>query len=148
MAWAGTMPVPQYSPDGRPPKRSTLVADVIDLWNASFFRTRGVEMILYKGRERRSGRLAGTVDMHLPGFERFDVSSPSESDDSEDADSADDRDRYRYGGGGYGRPDPRRTRERKAERKKRKMEKKIKKRMKELDRTYAIFLQCVPPTVE
>ena len=150
MAWAGTMPVPQYSPDGRPPKRSTLAADVIDLWHASFFRTRGVEMILYKGRERRSGRLAGTVDMHLPGFDRFDVSSPSESEDTDDGDSADDRDRYRYGGGssGYGRSDPRRTRERKAERKKRKMEKKVKKRMKELERTYAIYLQCVPPTVE
>ncbi|RPD80602.1 hypothetical protein L226DRAFT_452709 [Lentinus tigrinus ALCF2SS1-7] len=149
MAWAGTMPVPQYSPDGRPPKRSTLTADVIDLWNASFFRTRGVEMILYKGRERRSGRLAGTVDMHLPGFDRFDVSSPSESEDTEDDDSADDRDRYRYGGGsGYSRSDTRRTRERKAERKKRKMDKKVKKRMKELERSYAIYLQCVPPTVE
>ena len=72
------MPVPQYSADGRPPKRSTLAADVIDLWNASFFRMRGVEVILYKGRERRSGRYAGTVDMNLPGFDKFDVSSPSE----------------------------------------------------------------------
>ncbi|KAI1788993.1 hypothetical protein LXA43DRAFT_599309 [Ganoderma leucocontextum] len=51
LAWAGTMPVPQYSPDGRPPKRSTLVADMVDLWNTSFFRMRGVEMILYKGGE-------------------------------------------------------------------------------------------------
>ncbi len=146
MAWAGTMPVPQYSPDGRPPKRSTLVADVIDLWNASFFRTRGVEMILYKGRERRSGRLAGTVDMNLPGFDRFDVSSPSESEDTEDDDSAGERDRYRYGGA-YGRSDPRRK-ERKAERRKRKMDKKVKKRMKELERSYAVYVQCVPPTVD
>ena len=83
LAWTGTMPVPQYSADGRPPKRSTLAADVIDLWNASFFRMRGVEVILYKGRERRSGRYAGTVDMNLPGFDKFDVSSPSESDDDD-----------------------------------------------------------------
>ncbi|KAI0723020.1 hypothetical protein C8Q76DRAFT_691598 [Earliella scabrosa] len=145
MAWAGTMPVPQYSTDGRPPKRSTLTADMIDLWNASFFLPRGVEMILYKGRERRSGRYAGTVDMHLPGFDRVDVSSPSESDDSED--EYDDRDRYRYGGA-YGRSDgdARARRERKQERKKRKMEKKIRKRTKELERSYAIYLQCVPPT--
>ena len=77
------MPVPQYSPDGRPPKRSTLAADVVDLWNTSFFRVRGVEMVLYKGRERRSGRYAGTVDVNLPGFDKVEVSSPSE-DDSED----------------------------------------------------------------
>ncbi|KAI0722154.1 hypothetical protein C8T65DRAFT_704706 [Cerioporus squamosus] len=103
MAWAGTMPVPQYSPDRRPPEA---------------------------GRERRSGRLAGTVDMHLPGFDRFDVSSPSESEDTED-DSAGERD-----------PLP----ERKAERRKRKMDKKVKKRMKELERSYAVYVQCVPPT--
>ncbi|KAI0751473.1 hypothetical protein C8Q80DRAFT_1100066 [Daedaleopsis nitida] len=144
MAWAGTMPVPQYSPDGRPPKRSTLVADMVDLWNASFFLARGVEMILYKGREGRSGRHAGKVDMHLPGFDPLDISSPSESDDSED-DA--DRDRYRYGtqGGAYGRSDPE-ARRRRADRRKRKMDKKIKKRTKEMERTYAIYLQCVPPT--
>ncbi|KAI0637899.1 hypothetical protein C8Q77DRAFT_1268803 [Trametes polyzona] len=155
MAWAGTLPVPQYSPDGRPPKRSTLTADVIDLWNASFFRARGVEMVLYKGRERRSGRMAGTVDMSLPGFDEYDVSSPSDSSD-DDADSADERHRDRYGAGAYGgaygrqaeaelREQRRARRERRAERKKRKMEKKIRKRAKELDRTYAIYLQCIPP---
>ncbi|KAI9001290.1 hypothetical protein BD414DRAFT_28832 [Trametes punicea] len=153
MAWAGTLPVPQYTPDGRPPKRSTLAADVIDLWNASFFRPRGVEMVLYKGRERRSGRMAGTVDMNLPGFDEYDVSSPSDSSDDDD-DSAEERHRDRYApyGGVYGRQaeaelrEARRARrERKAERKKRKMEKKVKKRVKELERTYAIYLQCVSP---
>ena len=61
------MPVPQYqTADGRPPKRSTIIADLVDVWNSSFFRSRGVEAVLYKGRERRSGRYTGTVDMHLP----------------------------------------------------------------------------------
>ncbi|CDO73981.1 hypothetical protein BN946_scf185043.g30 [Trametes cinnabarina] len=153
MAWAGTLPVPQY--DGRPPKRSTLAADVIDLWNASFFKPRGVEMVLYKGRERRSGRLAGTVDMNLPGFDEYDVSSPSDSSDDDDGSAEErhrDRDRYGAYGGVYGRQaeaelrEARRARrERKAERKKRKMEKKIRKRAKELERTYAIYLQCVSP---
>ena len=144
MAWAGTMPVPQYSTDGRPPKRSTLTADMIDLWNASFFRMRGVEVILYKGRERRSGRYAGTVDMNLPGFDKFDVSSPSESDDD---DLEDDRyrDRDRYGAYGRTEADSRRAREKKAERR-RKLEKKIKRKQKEMEKTYAVYLQCVPPT--
>ncbi|KAI0676956.1 hypothetical protein C8Q78DRAFT_1179942 [Trametes maxima] len=152
-AWAGKLPVPQYTVDGRPPKRSTLVADVIDLWNASFFRARNVEMVLYKGRERRSGRMAGTVDMSLPGYDEYDVSSPSESSDGED-DSAEERHRERYGayGGVYGRQAEaelrevrRARRERKAERKKRKMEKKVRRRAKELERTYSIYLQCIDP---
>ena len=46
MSWAGTMPVPEYSGDGRPPKRATLTADVVDLWNTSFFRARGVEVVV------------------------------------------------------------------------------------------------------
>ena len=146
MAWQGTMPVPQYSPDGRPPKRSTLAADMIDLWNQSFFYQRGVEMILYKGRERRSGRYAGTVDMHLPGFDKFDVSSPSEDEDDSDDDRYRERDRY----SAYGRADDdRRARERKADRadrRRRKLEKKIRQRQKEMDKTYAIYLQCVPPS--
>ncbi|KAI0370181.1 hypothetical protein BV20DRAFT_1052526 [Pilatotrama ljubarskyi] len=153
MAWAGTLPVPHYSSDDRPPKRSTLAADVIDLWNASFFRPRGVEMVLYKGRERRSGRMAGTVDMNLPGFDERDVSSPSESSDDDD-NSAEERQRDRYGayGGVYGRQaeaelrEARRARrERKAERRRRKMDKKIRRRAKELERTYAVYLQCVQP---
>ncbi|EIW61893.1 uncharacterized protein TRAVEDRAFT_70135 [Trametes versicolor FP-101664 SS1] len=155
MAWAGTLPVPQYSADGRAPKRSTLAADVIDLWNASFFRARGVEMVLYKGRERRSGRMAGTVDMQLPGFDEYDVSSPSESSDGDDSAEERLRDRDRYGAAGaYGRQaeaelrEARRARrERKADRKKRKMEKKVRKRAKELDRTYAVFLHAVQPEV-
>ncbi|KAI0356544.1 hypothetical protein OH77DRAFT_1503505 [Trametes cingulata] len=153
MAWAGTLPVPNYSPDGRPPKRSTLAADVIDLWNVSFFHPRGVEMVLYKGRERRSGRMAGTIDMGLPGFDERDVSSPSDSSDDDDG-SAEERHRDRYGayGGVYGRQaeaelrEARRARrERKAERRRRKMDKKIRKRAKELERTYAVYLQCVQP---
>ena len=151
MSWAGTMPVPQYSADGRPPKRSTLTADVIDLWNASFFRARGVEMILYKGRERRSGRYAGTVDMNLPALDPADVSSPSASEDESEEDALErrerERDRERYGSL-YA---DQRRRERRAERdarKQRKMEKKVKRRLKEADRTYALYLQCVPPTDE
>ncbi|KZT72679.1 hypothetical protein DAEQUDRAFT_595388 [Daedalea quercina L-15889] len=161
MAWSGRLPVPEYSPDGRPPKRSTLAADLIDLWNASFFGRRGVEVVLYKGRERRSGRGAGTVDLHLPGFDTYDPDSDEygSSDDSSDVSSDDDRDdRHRYGsayGGVYGRQvdsqiaelrEARRLRrERKAEKKLRKREKKRRAKMRELERKYALYLTCTSP---
>ena len=149
------MPVPQYqTTDGRPPKRSTVIADLVDVWNSSFFRSRGVEAVLYKGRERRSGRYTGTVDMHLPGLDPRDVSDPSESEDS-DEDVIErrerERDRERYGER-YARQEAEaRRRERrleKDERRKRKLDKKIKRRQKEAERTYALYLQCVPPVDE
>ena len=159
MAWAGKLPVPAYATDGRPPKRTTLTSDLIELWNASFFLKRGVEVVLYKGRERRSGRLAGTVDVHLPGFEHApgSDSSESESSDSEDDDD-DERDRYRYGayGGVYGRQQEaalselheakRLRRERKkAEKKRRKLEKKQRRKQREAERKYALYITCVTP---
>ncbi|KAG0702350.1 hypothetical protein DFH29DRAFT_999448 [Suillus ampliporus] len=77
LAWTGKMPLPEFA-TGLPPKRSSLVADLINLWNDSFFRTRRVEIILYKGRERRSGLLAGTVDeLPLPESKRAKGASGS-----------------------------------------------------------------------
>ena len=159
MAWSGRLPVPEYSQDGRPPKRSTLAADLIDLWNASFFGRRGVEVVLYKGRERRSGRGIGTVDLHLPGFDTYDDSDDYDSsDDDSDDSSEDERDgRYRYGnayGGVYGRQvdgqmaelrEARRIRrERKEEKKLRKREKKRRAKLRELERKYSLYLTCTP----
>jgi len=49
------------------PSESTLAADPVDLWNSAFFLVRGVEVVLYKGRERRSGPNAGSsIDSFLP----------------------------------------------------------------------------------
>ncbi|KAH9938477.1 uncharacterized protein B0H18DRAFT_1134039 [Fomitopsis serialis] len=129
--------------------RGTLTADLIDLWNASFFGRRGVEVVLYKGRERRSGRGVGTVDLHLPGFDTYDPDSDEldSSDDDDDDSSEDDRDdRYRYGnayGGVYGRQTLRR--ERKAEKKMRKREKKRRAKLRELERKYSLYLTCTSP---
>ncbi|KZT12906.1 uncharacterized protein LAESUDRAFT_753942 [Laetiporus sulphureus 93-53] len=157
LSWSGRLPVPQYHADGRPPKRTTLSADLIDLWNASFFLKRGIEVVLYKGRERRSGRAAGTVDLHLPGFDTYDsVSSPSDSDSSSSSGSSDSPidERYRYGayGGVYGRQiegqvaelreAQRRLREKKAERKMRKREKKRKAKLRALEKRYSLYLAC------
>lgn len=160
MAWSGRLPVPEYSSDGRPPKRSTLTADLMDLWNASFFGRRGVEVVLYKGRERRSGRSVGTVDLHLPGFDTYDDSDDYDSSgDSSDDSSEDERDdRYRHGnayGGVYGRQvdsqmaelrEARRLRrERKAEKKLRRREKKRRAKLRELERKYSLYLTCTSP---
>jgi len=160
MSWSGRLPVPEYAQDGRPPKRTTLTADLVDLWNASFFMRRGVELVLYKGRERRSGRAIGTVDLHLPGFDTYDsISSASDSDsddsDSSSDDSIDDRHRQPAYGGIYGRQaegqmaelrEARRVRrERKEEKKIRKREKKRRAKMREMERKYVLYLTCISP---
>ena len=158
MAWSGKLPVPQYNEDGRPPKRTILTADLIDLWNASFFLRRGVEVVLFKGRERRSGRAIGSVELHLPGFD--DIASVSESDSSSSSESESDDDfgdRARYGpyGGAYGgraatqmaeMHEARKLRRerKKAEKKRRRFEKKQRKKQREAERTYALYLTCVP----
>lgn len=161
-AWSGKLPVPEYAREAGPPRRTILTADLVDLWNVSFFFKRGVELILYKGRERRSGREIGRVDVHLPGFDDYpgDYDSQDEvSDDSEDDDVREDK--YRYGayGGGYGRQTEsqmhdleearnrdRRLREKKrAEKKKRRQEQRHRRKQKEAERKYALYITCVTP---
>ncbi|KAF9247121.1 hypothetical protein BU15DRAFT_38971 [Melanogaster broomeanus] len=140
LAWAGKMPIPEFS-RGPPPKRSVLVADLIDLWNSNFFLTRRVEVVLYKGRERRSGPNTGTIDYHLPGFD--DSSSDDSSLSSSESDS--DSDRYAGYGRGVDLTDSRRRRKEKEEKKRRKKEKKLRKKAKEREKTYALYLTYVPP---
>lgn len=65
LAWKGNLPLPEFV-KSRPPSRSSIVADLINLWNKSFFLPRRVEVVLYKGRERRSGPRAGKSDDRLP----------------------------------------------------------------------------------
>lgn len=141
LAWAGNMPIPEFS-RGPPPKRSTLIADLIDLWNSSFFLTRRVEVVLFKGRERRSGASAGAVDYNLPGLHP----DTSDSSSSSISDSGSESDRY----GGYGRgadltESRRRHRERKEEKRRRRKEKKLRKKAKELEKTYALYVTYVHP---
>ncbi|PSR73443.1 hypothetical protein PHLCEN_2v10735 [Hermanssonia centrifuga] len=160
LAWSGKLPVPEYAQDGRPPKRTVLTSDLIDLWNASFFLRRGAEVVLFKGRERRSGRNVGTVELHLPGFENITGLSDSSDSEEEDSDDADDDDRYRYGayGGVYGRQagsqlaelqEAKRIRreQKKAEKKRRRQEKKQRRKQKEAEKTYALYVTCVPREV-
>ncbi|KAG2058971.1 hypothetical protein BDR06DRAFT_57316 [Suillus hirtellus] len=62
LAWMEKLPLPQFA-IGRP--RSSIVEDLINKWNKSFFSSRQVAVVLYKGREIRSGLRAGIVDDYL-----------------------------------------------------------------------------------
>jgi hypothetical protein len=68
-----------------------VAAELVDLWNTSFFASRGVEVILFKGHERRSGSYVGQIDGNLPGFDSDSDSSGSLS--SSDSSGLDD-DKY------------------------------------------------------
>jgi len=160
LSWAGKLPLPEFARNGRPPKRSTLAADLVDLWNSSFFLARGVEVVLYKGRERRSGPNAGVIDRQLPTYDPddsySDISSTDSSDSDDSDDSDDDRSRGGYGGdyGLYGRQATgqmadysearRRHRERKKEKKRRHKEKKMRKKARARENKYALYLTYIP----
>ncbi|KAJ7179409.1 hypothetical protein C8R46DRAFT_1073674 [Mycena filopes] len=154
LAWTGRLPAP-----GRPQKKATLAADLLDLWNASFFFPRGVEVVLYKGRERRSGPSAGLVDIHYDDHD--DESSSSSSSSSSESE---DDDRYPPGTYMYGQQQfppgqgpmaevlnqRHRRRELRAEKKRRRKEKKAKRKAKAKEKKYALYLTCVsngPPAV-
>ena len=145
MAWAGKLPTSDPNRSSRP---SLVAAELVDLWNNSFFAPRGVEVILYKGHERRSGQYFGQVDRNLPGF-----GNPSDSDSSDSLSSSDSSglsdDKYGRGGGGYygsyATDSKRRKAERKAEKKRKHKEKKARRRVREREKTYALYINCVPP---
>ncbi|TFK56151.1 hypothetical protein OE88DRAFT_1731772 [Heliocybe sulcata] len=155
LAWTRKLPVPEAARTGRVPKRSTIAAGLIEEWNFNFFYPRGVEVIMYKGRERRTGREAGIID-DLPEFDIDEEDLSSNSDSSDDSDSSLE-DRYQYGeySGVYGRPmDPnitalreqkRRRKERKAEKKRKEKEKKIKRKMKEKEKKYSLYISSAEP---
>ncbi|KAK7470944.1 hypothetical protein VKT23_002359 [Stygiomarasmius scandens] len=160
LAWSGRLPVPT-SPDGLKPKRATLAANLIALWNGEFFERRGIELVLYKGRERRSGARAGVVDLPMPSLDDIDSlsSSSSSSDDDDDDDLRYSTNSYGGGGGGnyggyygrpgYGQPDMaseerQRRLAAKADKKRRKKEKKIRKKVKASEKKYTLYLTSVP----
>jgi hypothetical protein len=153
LVWSGRMPIPELSRGGRTPKRATLAADLVDTWNKSFFVARGVEVVLYKGQERRSGADAGMIDRQIPVLDASDsFSSSSSESSSEDSDLSGDE-RYGQGGHGmYGRQghghgdsDARRRRhEQKDEKRRRAKEKKLRRKAKERQKTYGLYLKCVP----
>lgn len=159
LAWSGKLPIPEFARGGRPPKRGTLTADLVDLWNSSFFLARGVEVVLYKGAERRSGPNAGTIDRQIQVLDAnndYSDESSSTSSDTETSSSDEDGPRAGYGGeyGVYGRQQGGqmadysearlRQREKKKEKKRRHKEKKARKKAKARANKYAVYLTYVP----
>ncbi|KAJ3904873.1 hypothetical protein F5879DRAFT_31063 [Lentinula edodes] len=141
LAWAGRLPTPGTSVNGRPPKRATLVAKLIELWNHSFFERRGVELVLYKGRERRSGSQYGAFD--IPHDEFDDDTSSSSDSDSGSSGEDDQPPTGFYGGYPPEMPDARqRRRAAKAEKRRRRKEKKYRRRQRE--KRYSLWLTRLP----
>jgi len=134
LAWTGRLPVPEYSRNGHAPRRSELAGDLLELWNNSFFLSRGVELVLFKGHQRRSGPNAGLIDRHLPMFGEDDNSSDDDSSDSSSEDDSDLSDDDRYG---------RHRRDKKAEKKRRHREKKLRRKEKEREKRYALYAYSV-----
>jgi len=155
-AWLGRLPIPESAKqDGRAPKRAVMATDLVELWNASFFTPRGIELIIYKGRERRNGRYAGRVDTDLPGFDitADDISDSSGLDEQDSEEDYVPPGGVRYGNhaGVYGRQDSaaveaqmarmRRKEMKEDERRKRK-EREARRRLRDLERKYTIYLTC------
>ena len=139
-SWTGQLPVGGLGRDGRPPKPSALSADLIKLWNVSFFGPCGIELVLYKGRERHTGAHAGQLDPELTSY-----------DDDSDNLSSSSSSSLGYGdpaGGHYGRPpmemsDSRRRRhEEKQERRRRRKEKKARRKAKA--KGYSVYVTYLP----
>lgn len=161
LAWAERLPIPEPEQGGRMPNRSTIIADLVNLWNDSFFLVRGVELVLFRGKERRTGSYAGLIEGNLPYLEEPDDYISSEEESVDDDSNSD----LEYGGGryqhpGYGDPqrqmaeiyeEGRRRKEaklaREAERKRKRKERHRKRREKIRARKYALYLTYTPTSV-
>jgi hypothetical protein len=122
---------------------------MLDLWNTSFFLPRGVEIILYKGRERRSGPKVGFIDQTLPN----DDDDDSDQSESEEEDDESDFEGYlARNANTYGRPqdfDPviiaKRRRENREVKRKQRKDKEARRRAKakEREKIYALYMTNV-----
>lgn len=149
-AWTGQLAVRERQ---RSKKNYSMVAQLIDIWNASFFSIRGVELVLYRGRRQYSGPHAGHYDNRL-GIEG---SSEDESDTISTVSSdSDAEERYMFYGGGHSRhggtsnhwlTDSREARhERKLEKRKLREKKRMRRereRVRERGSGFKLFLVCI-----
>ncbi|KAJ6461461.1 hypothetical protein C8R45DRAFT_533666 [Mycena sanguinolenta] len=126
LAWTGRLPVP-----GGPHKKTRLAAELIDLWNTAFFFHRGVEVVLYKGRQRRTGPSAGLIDIQL-----YDEDTDSTVSSSSPKDSDSDSGPYPPVAYMDGEKNP--------ERKRRRKEKEARRKQKAREEGFALYLSCVP----
>ncbi|KAK2466451.1 hypothetical protein APHAL10511_002093 [Amanita phalloides] len=151
VAWAGKMPIPQERA-ASPPKRSSIVAELLQAWNAAFFMPRGVEVVLYKGTIRYSGPKAGIAD--------FPLKHEDDSDDSESSsEESSDDERYipqpvgLYGASfpvpmapssSYSSESGETRRRRREEKKRRRKEKRMKRKQRERGKKFSLFITYMP----
>ncbi|TFK74398.1 hypothetical protein BDN72DRAFT_51972 [Pluteus cervinus] len=159
LAWGGRLPVPEYSRSGQAPKNSKVSADLVDLWNGSFFANRGLEVVLYRGREIRTGPRAGQTDSQR--LDDDDESSEESSSESETESSSEDEVTHggkyppfagnppgQYGayggyGGNAGYEAAEVKRKKKEERRKRRKEKRARRKArKQKKKQYALYIRC------
>ncbi|KJA24578.1 hypothetical protein HYPSUDRAFT_200456 [Hypholoma sublateritium FD-334 SS-4] len=135
-SWTGQLPV-AFGMEGQP-RRSTLAVDLINLWNNSFFFNRGVELMLYRGRERRTGPQTGYIDTRLPLYDDDESSSLDSSSNSECD--------YNRASGPYGRLGRNQTAElqevkrRRYEEKEDRRRRKARRKAKARDKTYVVYI--------
>ncbi|KAH6915444.1 hypothetical protein BKA70DRAFT_1258963 [Coprinopsis sp. MPI-PUGE-AT-0042] len=96
-AWTGQLPA-QPLPTGEPPHPSTVAEKVIATWNTSFFEPRGIEVVLYRGIQRRSGAQYGRKDLNHTQLEGTDSDTDEEDTESSSETDSDDGDPYGEGG--------------------------------------------------
>lgn len=119
-----------------------------------------MEVVLYRGKERRSGKYAGIIDKDLPYLEEPDDAPSSEDEDLDDTDGSDVDYLAGRHGNAYGNPQQqladvfeagRRRKEAKlaakADRKRRRHEKNRRRREKFRERKYSLYLTGVPTHV-
>lgn len=144
-AWLGQLPT-QPLPTGQPPHPSTVAEKVIATWNTSFFEPRGIEVVLYRGNQRRSGAQYGRKDLK-PGTD-----SESDSEDTESSSETDSDDGDPYGEGGMaavsGNPDlaqaaRKRYWDERMQTKQRRRERRVRNKRRRMNKKYKLFLTCV-----
>ncbi|KAG8963974.1 hypothetical protein FRC03_002405 [Tulasnella sp. 419] len=105
-AWNGVVPYELFrdKPRNMIVSPGSAVAAMVDIWNVCFFLDRNVELVLYRGLERRTGPTAGRRDERLRSKDvppqylaaarrrrRHEESSSSDSDSSSSLDEVDDK---------------------------------------------------------
>lgn len=153
ITWANKMPVPPERA-ANPPKRASVIAELLHSWNSAFFMPRGVEVVLYKGSARFSGPKAGITDLPMGKDDDSTDSDSSSESSSEDEPYHNNPQPSGLYGGGYPVPSvPSSTyssesnenrRRRREEKKRRRKEKRMKRKQREREKKYSLYVTYVP----
>jgi len=153
LTWANKMPIPPERA-ANPPKRASVVAELLHSWNSAFFMPRGVEVVLYKGSARFSGPKAGIADLPVgkDDDESTDSDSSSESSSEDEHYHNHPQPAGLYGGGypvpsvpssAYASESNESRRRRREEKKRRRKEKRMKRKQREREKKYTLYVTYV-----